>query len=41
MFTSLEGMARDNTKMIGENSDLHVTRILNGLDSLYGVSMTF
>ena len=41
MFASLEGMARDNTKMIDENGDLHVTRILNGLDSLYWVSMTF
>ena len=41
MFTSLEGMARDNAKMINENGDLHVTRILDGLDSLYGVSMTF
>ena len=41
MFVSLEGMARDNTKMIDENGDLHVTRILDGLDSLYGVSMTF
>ena len=27
--------------MIDENGDLHVTRILDGLDSLYGVSMTF
>ena len=27
--------------MINENGDLHVTRILNGLDSLDGVSMTF
>ena len=41
MFTSLEGMAKDNAKMINENRDLHVTRILDGLDSLYGVSMTF
>ena len=41
MFASLEGMARDNTKMIDENGDLHVTRILDGLDYLYGVSMTF
>ena len=41
MFASLEGMARDNTKMIDENGDLHVTQILDGLDSLYGVSMTF
>ena len=41
MFTSLEGMAKDNAKMIDENGDLHVTRILDGLDSLYGVSMTF
>ena len=41
MFASSEGMARDNTKMIDENEDLHVTCILNGLDSLYGVSMTF
>ena len=41
MFASLEGMARDNAKMIDENVDLHVTRILDGLDSLYGVSMTF
>ena len=41
MFTSLEGMARDNSKMINENGDLHVMRILDGLDSLYGVSMTF
>ena len=41
MFASLEGMARDNTKMIDENGDLHVTHILDGLDSLYGVSMTF
>ena len=41
MFVSLEGMARDNAKMIDENGDLHVTRILDGLDSLYGVSMTF
>ena len=36
MFASLEGMARDHTKMIDENGDLHVTRILDGLDSLYG-----
>ena len=35
MFTSLEGMAKDNAKMIDENGDLH------GLDSLYGVSMMF
>ena len=41
MFVSLEGMTRDNTKMIDENRDLHVTCILDGLDSLYGVSMTF
>ena len=41
MFGSLEGMAWDNAKMIDENGDLHVTRILDGLDSLYGVSMTF
>ena len=41
MFASLEGMAWDNFKMIDENGDLHVTQILNGLDSLYGVSMTF
>ena len=41
MFVSLEGMAQDNTKMIDENGDLHVTRILDGLDSLYGVSVTF
>ena len=41
MFASLEGMALDNTKMIDENGDLHVTRILDSLDSLYGVSMTF
>ena len=41
MFASLEGMARDNAKMIDENRDLHVTCILDGLDSLYGVSMTF
>ena len=41
MFASLEDMARDNAKMIDENGDLHVTLILDGLDSLYGVSMTF
>ena len=41
MFASLEGMAQDNAKMIDENGDLLVTRILDGLDSLYGVSMTF
>ena len=41
MFTSLEGMAKDNAKMINENGNLHVMRILDGLDSLYGVSMTF
>ena len=41
MFTSLEGMAKDNAKMIDENGDLHVMHILGGLDSLYGVSMTF
>ena len=36
MFASLEGMAQNNAKMIDENGDLHVTRILDGLDSLYG-----
>ena len=41
MFISLEGMAKDNAKMIDENGDLHVTRILDGMDSLYGVSMMF
>ena len=41
MFASLEGMARDNAKMIDESGNLHVTRILDRLDSLYGVSMTF
>ena len=41
MFASLEGMARDNAKMIDENGDLHVMRILDRLDSLYRVSMTF
>ena len=41
MFASLEGMARDNAKMIDENGDLHVTHILDSVDSLYGVSMTF
>ena len=41
MFASLEGMAKDNAKMIDENGDLHVTSILDGLDSLYGVSMMF
>ena len=34
-------MAKDNAKMIDENGDLHVTCILDRLDSLYGVSMTF
>ena len=34
-------MAKDNAKMIDENGDLHVMHILDGLDSLYGVSMTF
>ena len=41
MLASLEGMAKDNGKMIDENGDLHVTHILDGLDSLYGVSMMF
>ena len=41
MFMSLEGMAKDNAKMIDENRDLQVMSILDGLDSLYGVSMTF
>ena len=41
MFASLEGMAKDNAKMIDENGNRHVTRILDGLDSLYGVSMMF
>ena len=41
MFASLEGMARDNAKMIDENGDLHITCILDELNSLYGVSMTF
>ena len=41
MFASLERMARDNVKMTDENGNLHVTQILDGLDSLYGVSMTF
>ena len=41
MFASLEGMAKDNAKMIDEKGDLHVTCILDWLDSLYGVSMTF
>ena len=41
MFLSLEGMAKDNTKMTDENCNLHVTEILDGLDSLYGVSVTF
>ena len=41
MFASLEGMARDNAKMIDENGNLHVMHILDGLDSLYGVSMIF
>ena len=41
MFASLEGMAQDNAKMIDENGYLYVTRILDSLDSLYGVSMTF
>ena len=41
MFASLEGMAKDNAKMIDENGDLHVTHILDGLDSSYGVSMMF
>ena len=41
MFASLEGMAKDNAKMIDENGDLHMMHILDGLDSLYGVSMMF
>ena len=41
MFASLEGMAKDNTKMIDENGDLHVMCILDVLDSLYRVSMMF
>ena len=41
MFASLEDMAKDNAKMIDENGDLHITRILDRLDSLYGVSMMF
>ena len=41
MFASLEGMAKDNAKMIDENGDLHVTHTMDGLDSLYGVSMMF
>ena len=41
MFTSLEGMAKDNAKRIDENGDLQVTCILDRLDSLYGVSMMF
>ena len=39
MFASLERMARDNTKIIDDNSHLHMTQILDVLDSLYGVSM--
>ena len=41
VFVSLEGMAKDNAKMINENGNLHVMHVLDGLDSLYGVSMTF
>ena len=41
MFASLEGMARDNAKIINESGNLHVMHILDGLDSLYGVFMTF
>ena len=41
MFASLEGMAKDNAKMINENGNPHVTRVLDRLDSLYGVSMMF
>ena len=41
MFTSLEGMAKANTKMINEHGDLHVTRILDGLDSLMGCQCPF
>ena len=37
----LQGMVRDNTKMIDESGDLHVTWILEGLNPLYGVLMTF
>ena len=46
-MTQLPTVQRDyergcyNTKIIDENGDLHVMRILDGLDSLYGVSMTF
>ena len=32
IFASLEGMAKDNAKMINENGDLHITCILDGLD---------
>ena len=41
MFASLEGMTKDNAKMINENRDLHVMHSLDRLDSLYRVSMTF
>ena len=41
MFASREGMARNNAKRIDENGDLHITQILDGLDSLYRLSMTF
>ena len=41
MFILIARQPRDNAKMIHENGDLHVTHILDGLDSLYGVSMTF
>ena len=41
MLESLEVMARDNAKMIDKSGNLHVMCILDGLDSLYGVSMTF
>ena len=41
MFATLEGMVKDNTKMIDEHINLSPTCILDGLDSLYGTSMTF
>ena len=38
MLTSLEGIAKDNIKMIDEHGDLHITRKLDRLDALHRVA---
>ena len=41
MFEAMEGMAKDHAANIDQSRVLTTLEILEGMDQLYGVSMTF